>query len=89
MSLELPPDATTRSLASIKRFFDESLDLEVGELKARMVLEFILKEIGPSIYNRAIADVQGRMHERVAELEGDCSQVEFAYWSRSVPRKAP
>jgi hypothetical protein len=34
-----------------------------------------------------VADVQARLRERVAELEGDCSQVEFGYWPRSVPRK--
>lgn len=85
--MELPAESTARALASIRRFFDEQLDQEIGELKARMVLEFITKELGPSFYNAAVADVQARMRDRVAELEGECGQVEFGYWARSVSRK--
>ena len=81
MPIALPPDVTTRLHASIKRYFAEHLEEEIGDLKARLVLDFVLKEIGPVVYNRAIADAQGYFQGRVADLEGVCYEPEFAYWA--------
>jgi uncharacterized protein (DUF2164 family) len=80
MAITLPPDTTTRLYASIKQFFDEHLDEEIGDLKARLVLEFCLKEIGPSIYNQAIADAQKYFQDRALDLEGTCYEKEFGFW---------
>lgn len=87
MPIELDNETTTRAIASIRRYCDENLDEPIGELKARMFLEFILKEIGPSIYNGAIADAQAYFRDRVADLEGACAQQEFAFFPRSTARR--
>lgn len=87
MSIELPEATATRAVASIRRYFDETLDEKIGDLKARMVLDFILVEIGPSIYNQAISDTQAFMRDRVADLEGAFGKEEFAHWPRSTARR--
>lgn len=87
MPIELDNETTSRAIASIRRYCDENLDEQIGELKARMFLEFILKEIGPSVYNGAIADAQAYFRDRVADLEGACSQQEFAFFPRSTARR--
>ena len=51
------------------------------------MLEFILKEIAPSVYNGAIADAQVYLRDRVADLEGACSVPEFAFWDRPGVRR--
>ena len=71
MPIVLSETARKQSIASIKRYFVEELDQEIGDLKAGLLLEFILKEIGPSIYNAAIGDAQTYLRNRVADLEGD------------------
>ena len=73
---------TKQAIASIRRYFADELDQDIGDLKARLVLEFILKEIAPSVYNSAIADAQTYLRDRVADLEGACSAPEFAFWDR-------
>ncbi len=80
--IKLDRESEDRSLASIKRFFDEQMGDDIGELKARLVLEFCLKEIGPSVYNRAVADAQSFMQERVTDLDGSCYEPEFGYWKK-------
>lgn len=87
MTLELPEQTRAQSVASIKRYFVEELDQEIGDLKAGLVLDFILKEIGPSIYNAAIADAQAYLRDRVADLDGACSAPEFAYWPASAAKR--
>ena len=89
MALTLSDDATAQSIASIKRYFSENLDQDIGDLKARLVLDYILTEIGPSIYNGAIADAQAYFRDRVADLDGACTAPEFAFWPRSSVRRAP
>ena len=80
MAIEIPKKSRERMILSIRRFFSENLDQEIGELKASLLLDFCLREIGPSIYNRAIADAQVLMRDRVSDLEGDCFEPEFGFW---------
>jgi uncharacterized protein (DUF2164 family) len=80
MAIALTPDTRTRILASIKRYVAENLDQEIGDLQAGLLLDYVLKEIGPSVYNSAIHDAQRYFHERVSDLEGVCFEKEFSYW---------
>jgi uncharacterized protein (DUF2164 family) len=41
-------------------------------LGAGVFLRFCLKEIGPAIYNQAIAGAQACLQERVTDLENIC-----------------
>lgn len=82
MAITLSPETTTQLIASIKRYAAATLGEEIGDLKAGLLLDFCLKEIGPSIYNQAIADAQAYFTGRVADLEGVCHEDEFGYWPR-------
>lgn len=78
--LTLSDDSKKRAVASIKRFFREELDVDIGELKASLVLDYILVEHGPAIYNQAIADAKTFFDERVADLGAVCYHKEYAFW---------
>jgi uncharacterized protein (DUF2164 family) len=80
MAIDLAADAKKQAVASIRRYFAENWEQDVGDLKAGLLLDFILREIGPSVYNRAIADAQVHLRDRVADLEGACYEREFGYW---------
>jgi len=82
MPINLSADTTKRLIVSIKRYAAANLDEEIGDLKAGLLLDYVLKEIGPSIYNQAIADAQSYFTGRVADLEGVCHEPEFGYWPR-------
>ena len=88
MPVTLSDQATERAIASIRRYFAEELEQEVGELPARLLLEFVLKEIAPSVYNAAIADAQIYLRDRIADLDGACFAPEFAYWPRGTTRRS-
>lgn len=82
MTIKLNQDAETYLLGSIKRFFAEELEEDIGDLKAMRVLEFCMREIGPSVYNQAIADAQTYVEERLSDLGGVKFEPEFDYWKR-------
>jgi uncharacterized protein (DUF2164 family) len=81
MAITLPQETTRQLQASIKRYVAEHLDQEIGDLKAGMLLEFCLAEVGAVVYNKAIADAQACFQERVSDLEGVCYEKEFTYWA--------
>ena len=82
MAIELTKETKERLIESIKRFFEENMDDEIGDLKASLLLDFCLQEIGPSIYNQAIADAKTYMQDKVSDLDGACYEPEFTYWQK-------
>jgi len=69
-------------LDSIKRFFVEEMEQDIGDLKAMRVLEFCTDEIGPHIYNQAITDAQTYFEEKTLDLSGVRFEPEFNYWKK-------
>ncbi len=82
MTIELSTDATKTAIGSIQRYFSENMDEPIGGLEAGALLSFFLKEIGPAIYNKAVADAQARLQARVAELDVEVYEEEFSFWSK-------
>jgi uncharacterized protein (DUF2164 family) len=81
MAITLRPETRQQLIASLKRYAAEHLDEEIGDLKAGLLLDFCLAEIGAVVYNQAIADAQAYFHERTTDLDGVCHQPEFTYWT--------
>ncbi len=78
--IKLSNDARKQLVLSLQRYVEENLDQEIGDLKAGALLDYILKEIGPSVYNQAIADAQTFFQERALDLEAVFNQKELVYW---------
>ncbi|NUZ08288.1 DUF2164 domain-containing protein [Piscinibacter koreensis] len=90
MSIELTKEDRQQAILSIERWFRENMDEPAGNVTAGALLGFMLEEIGPSIYNKAVADVQERLHARVAELDFEVHEDEFVYWRKhdaKTPRR--
>lgn len=82
MPLELPRDLRPQAVTSIERWCREHLDEPVGNVTAGGLLAFMVEEIGPLIYNQAVADVQERLQMRVSELDIEIHEDEFQYWRK-------
>jgi uncharacterized protein (DUF2164 family) len=83
---ELTKQQRTDAIASMQRYFEENLE-PVGDMPAGLLLNFLLEEIGPLIYNQAIADAQTRLSQRVADLNGELYADEFQYWPRADAKR--
>lgn len=85
MPINISPEQTKLLQASIKRYFEEHMDEPIGDLQAGLLLDYCLKEIGPIVYNRAIADARTFVEARLTDMDGVCYEPEFTYW-RPKPR---
>ena len=50
------------------------------------MLSFFLEEVGPSVYNKAVADVQERLLARVTEVDIECHEEEFDFWRKRTSK---
>ena len=68
--------------------FDSVLDLsrltwfEVKSGNRLVLADGAAEEIGPLVYNRAVADVQERLQARILELDIDVHEDEVTYWRK-------
>jgi uncharacterized protein (DUF2164 family) len=82
MTIELSKEAKQKAIESIRKFFELNLEEPIGNLTAGALLGFILEEIGPSIYNKGVADAQQRMQAHLSEIDYEVQADEFPYWLR-------
>ena len=76
-AITVPDDARKQAVAALRAYCAEHLDEEIGELQAGLLFDFVLAELGPTIYNQAIADARVFFEERAADLAGICYREEF------------
>ena len=76
-ALVLPDAARKQAIAALQQYFAANLDEEIGDLKAGLLLDFILSELGPSVYNQALADARAFFEERSNDLAAVYYRDEF------------
>jgi uncharacterized protein (DUF2164 family) len=79
MAIALPDDIKEEIASSIQRYFLEEREEEIGGLQASILLDFVLKEIGPSFYNQGVRDAQAALQGVVADLDSTLFEPEFGY----------
>lgn len=86
MEITLTKEQERELAGSIRRYLEEETGEDVGDLKAARFLAFVLQEIGPVVYNRAIADAKTYMADRLGDLENVCFAEERSWWAQAKGR---
>ena len=69
-SIVLRKEVEEEIIKQIKSFSLTDRDEEISDFKASLYLDFILKEIGPYIYNQAVDDAYQLMLKKLEDLYG-------------------
>ena len=86
VKIELSKQTRSGAITSIQRYFQENMPEPIGNMAASLLLNYFVEEVGPAIYNQAIADAQARIQQRMSDLEGELYAPEFQYWP-NIERK--
>lgn len=78
--MKLDKEKRDQLVESVRRYADEELEVAIGTLKASLMLDYFLEEIGPTVYNQAIKDAQAYFWDKVEDLEGTCFKEELTFW---------
>ncbi len=82
VSIELNKETRAEAITSIERYFRANMDEPIGNMAAGALLEFFLEEVGPSVYNKGVADAQSSLQARVLEVDIEVHEDEFQYWKK-------
>lgn len=55
---------------SIKKYFLDEREEDLGDLAASLVLDFFIEKLGPEIYNQAVEDSYKYMNDCIEDLLG-------------------
>ena len=69
MAINLSDETRRALIDSIKHYFLTERDERIGDLEASFFLDFVVKEVGPFIYNRAVRDIQTHLQATLSTLD--------------------
>ena len=82
MAIELTPPEIEQVIPSVQKFFREEFEQEPSELRARFLLEYFLKEIGPFAYNKGVKDAEQYFRGKTEDLTAIYDEDPLTYWTR-------
>lgn len=76
LNIKLPREEKEEIIRSVQAYFEEERSESIGSISAEALIDYMLKELGPYMYNHAIADARKAMQDRAAQLEDDLYALE-------------
>lgn len=76
LPLKLPREQKQQITSSIQDYLDTELSIEIGQLASENLLDFMLKELSPYIYNQAIADARKVIDQKMISIEEEMYALE-------------
>ena len=70
MEIELTKEVREIFIENLKRYYFKERDEELSDLGAELLMDFIVNDLGPYIYNKAVEDSYVYMNERIEDLLG-------------------
>ena len=67
---KLEKEVKAEIISSIQEYFINERDEEIGNLSAELLLQFMIEQVGPAIYNQAIRDAHALVSKKIEDLYG-------------------
>ena len=71
--LQLDKEQEEILLDELRAYMSDELDIDIGNLPAKFLLDFIVELIGPKIYDQAISDTEPWLYDRFTGILEDLS----------------
>ncbi|MWV43317.1 DUF2164 family protein [Paenibacillus sp. HJL G12] len=76
MSIKLPKEQKAEIAQSVQAYFEEERSESIGQLGAEQLIDFMITELGPYIYNQAIEDSRALINEKMAQIDDEFYTLE-------------
>jgi uncharacterized protein (DUF2164 family) len=76
MRIKLSADRRVALLRAIKEYFAAEFDEPLSDFRAKRLLDFFVRELGPPVYNQGVRDASSYMQQKLADIEGEVTEVE-------------
>ena len=76
MRIELSQDRQDRLVTDVQQLFLEEFERDLSEFQARRLIDFILRQMGPPVYNQAVQDARKYVLAKLDDLDGEVYEPE-------------
>ena len=74
--IKLSKQQQVSAVTKLQEYFEQELDRELGQFEAEFLLEFIMQELGSSIYNQALYDAQSILSTKIEDVFAEIEQID-------------
>ncbi|ASP33426.1 DUF2164 domain-containing protein [Labrenzia sp. VG12] len=74
--LKLEKDVRTRLAQQIKRYLDEDLDIDIGNMDAELLMDFLTPTLGAHFYNLGLKDAQALFARKADDINDELYALE-------------
>ncbi|WP_375572271.1 DUF2164 domain-containing protein [Ahrensia marina] len=67
--LDLSPERRAELVVRLQAYFSDEFDEPLSAFRAEELLTFMLKELGPSLYNAGIQDARAFLSDKLDDLD--------------------
>jgi uncharacterized protein (DUF2164 family) len=76
MRIRLSPERRASLLSALKAYFSAEFDDPLSDFRAEGLLDFLVRELGPPVYNQGVRDASSFMQSKLADIEGEIYEPE-------------
>ena len=67
-AIKVTKDQRDEMISAIKQYFLKEREEEIGDLRAGLMLDFILEELAPEFYNQGVSDSYTYMKDMIEDV---------------------
>ncbi len=76
MRIQLSAERRAQVTSALKDYFAREFDEPLSDFRAEALLDFLMTELGPPVYNQGVRDASSFMQEKLADIEGEIYEAE-------------
>ena len=76
MRIKLSEERRSQAVESLRSFYRGEFDENLSEFRAEHILDFVMKLLGPPLYNQAVADARAYMAAKLEDIDGELYEPE-------------
>jgi uncharacterized protein (DUF2164 family) len=76
MRIQLSEERREQTVAAVRAFWTGEFDEDLSTFRAGRLLDFMLRTLGPPLYNQAVADARAYMARKLEDLDGELYEPE-------------
>lgn len=76
LTMKIPREQKAVIIKNVQVYFEEERSENIGELGADLLVDFMMKELAPYIYNQAIEDARRLVVEKMSQIEDELYSLE-------------
>ncbi|MFC0523733.1 DUF2164 domain-containing protein [Pontibacillus salicampi] len=76
MDMKFPREEREQIIESIQAYFEIERGEEIGNLGAEQLLDYIVQEVGPLLYNQGVRDAKKMVDQKLLNIDEDITSLE-------------